>query len=82
MEAEAIMVDDTLPTIQWTKLFMRDQVYDLDTILKENKKSTMLLMKKGRLSSGKRTNHLDIRYFYVQVFINRGIDKIEHCNTE
>jgi hypothetical protein len=27
MEAELIAVDDTLPTVQWTKLFMKDQGY-------------------------------------------------------
>jgi hypothetical protein len=42
----------------------------------------MLLMKNGRLSSGKRTKHLDIRYSYVQNLIQRGIVKIEHCSTE
>jgi hypothetical protein len=61
---------------------MRDQGYDLNTIIKEDNRSTMLLMKDGRLSSGKRTKHLDIRYFNMQDLINRGIVEIEHCNTE
>jgi hypothetical protein len=64
-EAELIAVDDTLPTVQWKKLFMKDQGYDLETVVKEDNKSTMLLMKNGGLSSGKRAKHLDIRYFYV-----------------
>ena len=46
-EAELIAVDDALPTIQWTRLFMKDQGYNLETILKEYNKSTMLLMKNG-----------------------------------
>jgi len=58
-EAELIAVDDTLPTVQWTRLFMKDQGYDLETVMKEDNKSTMLLMKNGRLSSGKRTKHLE-----------------------
>jgi hypothetical protein len=61
---------------------MKDQGYDLETVVKEDNRSTMLLMKNGRLSSGKRTKHLDIRYFYVKDLLNRGIIKIEHCNTE
>jgi hypothetical protein len=81
-EAELIAVDDTLPTIQWAKLFMKDQGFEFKTIRKEDNKSSMLLMKNGRLSSGKRTKHLDIRYFYVQKLIQRGIVKIEHCSTE
>jgi hypothetical protein len=38
---------------------MKDQGYDLETVMKEDNKSTMLLMKNGRLSSGKRTKHLE-----------------------
>jgi len=36
---------------------MKDQGYDLSTIVKEDNRSTTLLMKNGRLSSGKRTKH-------------------------
>ncbi len=63
------------------KSFMKDQGYDLETIIKEDNKSTILLMKNGRLSSGKRTKHLDIRYFYVKDLIDRGVISVEHCNT-
>jgi hypothetical protein len=62
-ESELIAVDDTLPTVQWARLFMRDQGYNLETIIKEDNKSSMLLMKNGGLSSGKRTKHIDSRYF-------------------
>jgi hypothetical protein len=47
--------------VQWAKNYMKDQGYDLETIIKEDNKSSMLLMKNGRLSSGKRTKNLDIR---------------------
>ena len=52
-ETELIAVDDALPTIQWTRSFMKDQGYELETEIKEDNKSTILLMKNGRLSSGK-----------------------------
>jgi hypothetical protein len=81
-EAELIAVDDTLPTVQWTKLFMKDQRYDLEIIIKEDNKSSIFLMKNGRLSSCKRTKHLDIRYFYAKDLLHRVIEKIEHCQTE
>jgi hypothetical protein len=42
----------------------------------------MLLMKNGRLSSGKRTKHLDIRYFYVRDLLERGIISLEHCSSD
>jgi hypothetical protein len=80
-EAEIIAIDDTLPTIQWAKSYLKDQGYDMDTIIREDNKSTILLMKNGRLSAGKRTKHLDIRYFYVKDLIDRGIVSVEHCST-
>jgi hypothetical protein len=81
-EAELIAVDDTLPTVQWTRSFMKDQGYDLETVIKEDNKSSILLMKNGRISSGRRTKHLDIRYFHIKDLLCRGIVKIEHCKTE
>ncbi len=39
-------------------------------------------MKNGCLSSGKRTKHFDIRYFYVRDLIERGVITVEHCTTE
>jgi len=81
-EAELIVVDDALPTVQWTRLFMKDQGYDLETVVKEDNKRTMLLVKNGRLSSGERTKHLEIHYFYVQDLMTRGVVKIEHCSMD
>jgi hypothetical protein len=51
----------------------------LETEIKEDNRSTMILMKSGRLLSGKHTKHLDIRYFYVKDLIDRGIVKLSHC---
>ncbi len=81
-DSELIAVDDVLPTVQWTMKFMEEQGYPLKTLIKEDNHSTMLLMKNGRLSSGKRTKHLDIRYFYVKDLIDRGLITIEHCISE
>jgi hypothetical protein len=81
-ESELIAVDVALPTVQWTKNFMMEQGYDLETLIKEDNRSMMLLMKNGKLSSGKRTKHIDFRYFYVKDLIDRGIVKISHCVTE
>jgi len=74
-----IAVDDALPTVQWTKNFMQEQGYDLDKLIQEDNKSTMLLMKNGKLSSGKRIKHLDIRYFYVKDLIDQGLVIITYC---
>jgi len=44
-ETELIAIDDSLLTIQWTKSFMKEQGYDLETEIKEDNRSTMLLMR-------------------------------------
>jgi hypothetical protein len=81
-ESELIAIDDALPTVQWARNFMIEQGYDLTTLIKEDNRSTILLMKNGRLSAGKRTKHLDTRYFYVRDLIERGIVQVEHCTTD
>jgi hypothetical protein len=47
-EAELIAVDDMLPMIHWTRNFSKEQGLDLDTEIKEDNRSTMLLMKNGK----------------------------------
>jgi hypothetical protein len=39
-------------------------------------------MKNGKLLSGKRTKHLDIRYFYVKDLIERGVLSVNHCVSD
>jgi hypothetical protein len=56
METELVAVDDALLTIQLARNFMLEQGYELETIIKKDNQSTILLMKNGKLSSGKRTN--------------------------
>ncbi len=81
-ESELIAVDDALPSAQWMAKFMSEQGYPMKSIIKEDNRSTMLLMNNGKLSSGKRTKHLDIRYFYVKDLIDQGLIKIEHCISD
>jgi hypothetical protein len=81
-ETELIAVDDILPTVQWAKSFMAEQGYELETEIREDNRSTMLLMRNGRLSSGKRTKHLDVRYFYLKDLIDRGMIKLSHCVSD
>jgi hypothetical protein len=50
--------------------------------VKEDNQSKMLLMKKGKLLSGKRTKHLDIRYFNVKDLIEKGVIALEHCTSD
>ena len=42
----------------------------------------MLLEKNGKASSGKRTKHINIRYFFVTDRIKKGDLKVEWCPTD
>jgi hypothetical protein len=62
IEAARLFYDDLDFTLQQEKVYARPG-NDLDTIVREDNNSSILLMKNGGLSSGKRTKHLDIGYF-------------------
>ncbi len=51
-------------------------------MIQEDNRSTILLMKNGKLSSGKRTKHLDVRYFYVKDLIYHGVLKVSNCVSD
>jgi Reverse transcriptase (RNA-dependent DNA polymerase) len=82
-EAEVIGVDDVMPQMMWTGHFLKAQgVLVVDTILYQDNKSSILLEKNGRASSGKRTRHINIRYYFVADRVASGDLRIEHCPTE
>ena len=59
-------VDDCLSLIIWAREFMIAQGYNVrrNIILQDNK-SSVLLENNGKASSGKRTRHINIRYFGI-----------------
>ena len=82
-EAEVIGVDDLMPQMMWTGYFLKAHGVDVvDTVLYQDNKSAMLLEKNGRASSGKRTRHIDIRFYFVADRVANGDLRIEHCPTE
>jgi hypothetical protein len=81
-EAELVGVDDGMPLVVWTRNFLTAQGYNVrDNVVYQDNQSTMLLAKNGRASSGRRTRHIDIRYFFVTDRIKRGELRIEYCPT-
>ena len=64
--AEIVAADDVIGLVLWTKLFLEAQGYEINqNILFQDNKSTILLEENGKKSSGKRTRHLNIRYFFL-----------------
>ena len=81
-EAELVGVDDGMPLVVWTRNFITAQGYKVkDNVVYQDNQSAMLLEKNGRASSGRRTRHIDIRYFFVTDRVKHGEMRIEYCPT-
>jgi hypothetical protein len=76
-------LNDVLPQILWTRYFLEAQGYAVkDSIVHQDNQSTILLAENGKASSGRRTRHINIRYFFIKDRIASGEIKIEHCPTK
>ena len=82
-EAEIVAVDDCIGKFLWTSHFLKMQGFAMSgTIIKQDNKSAMLLEVKGRSSAGKRMRHMDIRFFFINDLVSKGVVSIQHCGTQ
>ncbi|KAL7570585.1 hypothetical protein ACA910_017636 [Epithemia clementina (nom. ined.)] len=82
-EAEIIGMDDTIGQVLWSRLFMEAQGYPIEkSVIKRDNMSSMKLEMNGKASSGKRTRHLNIKYFFITDQIEKEQVKIEYCPTD
>lgn len=78
-EAELVACDDFLHRILHAQRFLQQQGFNISTpVLHQDKKSTILLHEKGPHSLGKRTRHIEMRYFYLHDQVKRSNLKIEY----
>jgi hypothetical protein len=60
-ESELVGVDDMMPIVVWSRYFLMAQGYGVtQNLLLQDNKSSMLLEKNGKASSGKQTRHINI----------------------
>jgi hypothetical protein len=82
-EAEIVGVSDISSQIFWTLYFLMAQGYDIsENRLYQDNKSSILLEKNGRISSGQRTRHINIRYFFIKDRVDKEEVNIVYCPTE
>jgi hypothetical protein len=82
-EAEVVAADDVVGPMLWTRRFLEAQGYPVrDNVLFQDNKSAMLLESNGRKSAGKRSRHLNIRYFFVTDQKEKGHISIKFCPTD
>ena len=82
-EAELVSIDDVLSKILWTTRFLKEQGWKVNQnmVMRDNL-SSMKLETNGKASSGKRTRHFDIKYFYITDLIERKEVEIKYCPTD
>jgi hypothetical protein len=82
-EAELVGVSDVISQVIWTRYFLEAQGYSVkDSIVYQDNQSAMLMEKNGRASSGKRTRHINIRYFFVTDRIANDELTVDYCPTK
>ena len=81
-ESELVAVDDLMPSVLWTRLFLEAQGYGVkENIVFQDNKSAILLEKNGKASSSKRAKHVNIRYFFVTDMVKKGKLSVDWCPT-
>ena len=79
-ESELIGDDYRISKIVWTQKFLECRKFKVKVnIINQDNTSIMKLQKNGKASSGNRTQHYDIKYFYVIYLIGRGEVQVIYC---
>jgi hypothetical protein len=74
--------EDFMQAICWMRYFMKAQGYGVqDNALFQDNKSYILLEKKGKASSSKRTKHINIWYFFITDIVSKGNVLVVWCPT-
>jgi hypothetical protein len=82
-EAELVTADEAIGPMLWTGHFLEAQGYPLkENILYQDNRSAILLETNGRKSAGKRSRHLNIRYFFVADQVEKGHIRVDYCPTD
>ena len=75
-------IDDILPLVLWTSLFMSCQGYLVnENCVFQGNKSAILLEKNGKKSSGKCTRALNISYFALNDHMEKDTISIKYIPT-
>jgi hypothetical protein len=82
-ESELVAVDDMMPTVLWARQFLVEQQFQVeDNLVYQDNQAAILLEKNGRASSGKRTKHINTRFFFITDRMARKEVSVTWCPTE
>ena len=82
-ETELVAVGEKLPKHIWFRYFRLAQGGTSgEDILYQDNEAAILLQNNGRLSCGKGSKHIHIRYFFITDKINKKEITVRHCPTK
>jgi hypothetical protein len=82
-ESELVGINDTMLLILWTRNFLIGQGFHVaDNVVYQENQSAMLLENNGKMSSRKRTCHLNICHFFVTNNSHKKYLRVEYCPTD
>ncbi len=82
-ESELVGVDDMMPIILWTCYFLLLQGYGvIENLLSQDNKSSILLERNRKASSGNCARHINIVYFFITDQVNMKELTIKWCPTK
>jgi hypothetical protein len=82
-ETELVMTDVYMPEMLWSLHFMETQGYAVECVgLYQDNISTQLLIKNGKLLSGKKTKHIKVKFFFIKDRFDDGEIKVIDCPME
>ena len=73
---------DVLTQLIWTQYFLKEQGYKIhDNVIYQDNQSAIKLENNGRLSSSKRTRHINIRYYFITDIFTNQEASVKFCPT-
>ncbi len=82
-ETELVSVDMFMPEMLWSLHFIQAQGYDAECVGPyQDNISTQLLIKNGKMSSGKKTKHIKTKFFFIKDRVDDGEVKVLDCPIE
>jgi hypothetical protein len=81
-EGEVVGVSDFMPNMIWTRMFLEEQGFTLEkNTLYQDNQSSMKILLNGKKSAGKKSKHIDNRYYFIKDRLaTEGIDVV-YCPT-
>ncbi len=82
-ETELVTTDMNMPEMLWSLHFIQVQGYTAECVgLYQDNISTQLLIKTGRMSSGKKTKHIKAKFFFIKDRVDDSKIKVIDCPKE